>query len=412
MPPPLYEAASSLNAFQAFENRLIRTRHLIGRSDAETEVERTTRLSEVLFGDVSVNEAESARKIRGSTKRTEFGMALRANTAFQRLLQRKASPEDRDELLRNKGFLAVGFGVREFYLTHAEWIFNGCKSETYNIEDLRRTEDMFIRDEVSTEESLKVGGILLRPVIGFKTKSVTTRTQVGLYEITTPMYEWANDLTEVLRSSRQEKGESLTSSDLLAHFGENPEWVNDDTFLVEQCRRDTSGTNGTASVILVSKDRVLANKMANAANVTVFRHDPESVIRELQISELSHNTKILCSDLWAITSRLSHTKADPVQCYIDTGSVASAAARYKAEKRTKTLPGIIFRKEVLDSGFNESGNRYSRYSLKEVKREGVLRPEIHSPVFKRKRSRVPRPLDRTYTPSTSWRAGSPIGDYK
>jgi len=238
LPDPLYESVGSQNMFQAVEQRLVRTKALIGRREAEREVEKTLKTHDALIGMTSTMYAFEKWKQARSIARRKFDSALQANTAFSRLLSRSANGTEVETLIK-EGFLSVGCGVTAFTKWDAKWLFSGGKGETFTIENLTTTEDMFIRSEVSTEESFKVGGIPLQFTTHGKTRVEETTCRVGLYQINSDMLSWSDRTLANLRERRSMTNSILRPSDLIDVFKEDLEWVNDDTMLVAQCLRDT-----------------------------------------------------------------------------------------------------------------------------------------------------------------------------
>lgn len=264
LPEPLYLATGGANRYQAFENRLLRTKILVTRTMAEREREMTLKTHDILLGFSPLDWVQLKWKRAKHEARKQFGMALQSNSAFQNLINRRATQKDVVALLKSKDFMPVNTGVTEFSWLDATWLFNGAKSETFNIEDLTTSEDCFFRDEVSTEESFKVGGLTLKPIVGKKIQPITTVTRVGLYQINTSMLEWSNQLGENLRELRGKFGSPIPHEEIHSMFNANPEWVNDDTHLIARAIKDTADKSiFITGIILISDDRRLGNQMKN-----------------------------------------------------------------------------------------------------------------------------------------------------
>jgi hypothetical protein len=327
LPDPLIEASGGANLFASFENRLLRTKHVVTRTGAEREWENSSRIrARLLSRYVTTVEAQLRSDFDRKAARRQFGMALFANTAFAHLLERKASLSDVIQLT-NDNFHVVNCGATAFTKWDAEWLFFGGKGEAFTIEDLTSSEDIFLRTEVSEEESMKVGSILLKPIIGRKVRNVLTTTTVGLYEIGTGMYEWAADLAERLVRRRDEAGRPLLPHDALMEYQKDPEWVNDDTLLIARCLHLTGGRAvRSTSVILVSADRRLANQMTNTCNVTVVCIDPRQYILYCAYHGCHPLSEVAPKTLW-IDLGLSQIVPEPVVTLLDTGSVNSFLSR-------------------------------------------------------------------------------------
>jgi hypothetical protein len=385
LPEPIVLASGGSNLFTNFENRLIRTRHLVTRTSAEREWEFTTRIrASLLSRSTSVPETTARLSLEKRRARAEFGNALTANTALTNLLERKGSLKDVIQLT-GENFHTVNCGATHFSRWDAEWLFFGGKSENFTIEDLTLSEDMFIRAEVSEDESLRVGSIPLRPIVGNQ-RMVRTTTSVGLYQIGSGMFEWATDLCSRLESHRARLGRALTREDALLDYEVNPEWVNDDSLIIARCRRDTQGRTARSTyVVLVSADKRLGHQLANTCNVQVFRVDPREYIpyslrRGWDPVEEQDPTTLYDSLNVGIREK-SHI----THMYVDTGSVNAYLARVDSHYDG----GPIFIRKPIESARNSEGKRTYRYSLTEVKTVGtVLRPALHTPVLTPKRYRT------------------------
>jgi len=415
LPPPLIRASGGANLFSTFENRLQRTRHLVTRSSAEREWEQTQKVRALLLvRGRPTPESNELDRLRKKRARDEFGGALSANTALTHLLERKGTLSDVIQLT-NENFHVVNCGVTAFTRWDAQWLFNGGKSTNFSIEDLTSSEDMFLRTDVSEDESMRVGGIPLRPIIN-NIKEVLSTTTVGLYQIGTGMYEWAEKLTRRLIASRDRIG-VLSSADALQDYEVDPEWVNDDSLIIARCLRDTSGLHGKAqTVLLVSADKRLGHQLANTCNVQVVRLDPTDYI------------------LWSIRNERDpiHMEPDPSDIiqdipalydgnlvrhvYVDTGSVGAYLARVDPD----TDRGVHIRTPRSSSNDPITGQRKYRYDITPVPNRLNIRSMRHVPVLKPKRyvglppaspellTRRPSIASRSLSSNKSWRAGQGV----
>jgi len=409
LPDPLYESVGSQNMFQAVEQRLVRTKALIGRREAEREVEKTLKTHDALIGMTSTMYAFEKWKQARSIARRKFDSALQANSAFSRLLARCANGTEVETLIK-QGFLSVGCGVTAFTKWDAKWLFSGGKGEAFSIENLTTTEDMFIRSEVSTEESFKVGGIPLSFTTHGKTRVEETSCRVGLYQINSDMLSWSNKVLEDLRERREIRKEILRPTDLLEVFNKDLEWVNDDTLLVAQCLHDTEQFTKFFCVALVSDDRRLANQMANTANVNVYRISPRDVVTALPHKSWNSQTVIDVGELWAlhwINIDQQNKVNRPRKVYIDSGSVSAFCARYsRGMDGEGTEVDKIYRRELISYGRDHDGRRYSQYRIAEQPVTTRVRVETFRPIARTKRYRWGKPLDSVYHADLSNRRSS------
>jgi len=261
------------------------------------------------------------------------------------------------------------------------------------------------RSDVSEEQTFKVGGLILRPGVGNKIRRTVTTTKVGLYEINTSMEEWADDL--FARISAHRDGSKPVSRDtVLTEIMKDPEWVNDDTGLIELCLRDTQTLHQrSARVVLVSADRRLANQMSNTCNVQVDRLPPPSYIVAMKDAGLDP-IKDRDQALTLLRERLpARERNDPVRrIYVDTGSVAAFLTNMVETQ--PGLPSTLRRREVISAGVNELNHRQSKYILREIP-EGirVLRTVPVRPVLRDRRYRHSSSASRSAR-SGSWRTSS------
>jgi len=413
LPEPLIKASGGANLFTSFENRLLRTRFLLTRTGAEREWEFTTRIRATLLArgkPVPVANAELSFKKRRA--RDEFGGALNANTALAHLLERKGSLEDVIQLT-NENFHVVNCGTTGFTRWDAEWLAFGGKSENFSIEDLTSSEDLFLRTEVSEDESLRVGSIPLRPIIN-DMKMVLTTTTVGLYQIGSGMYEWASDLTARLVQHRERLKRSLDRYDALEDYEKNPEWVNDDTLLIARCLRDTAGLHArSAVVVLISADKRLGHQMANTCNVQVIRVQPTAYI--LWARGHDHSWLKTEPPVETLRTYLDGLREQNIvsQVYLDTGSVNA----YLSKVCDDDSAGLCIKRPVSSRLRPDNGLRAYRYDLIPTSIPAGLRWTRHQPTTVPKRYRVSsaqlaetrqrrsKSSLSSYTAGKSWRKG-------
>lgn len=396
IPRPFIRASGGANLFANFENRLQRTRHLITRTGAEREWEQTCRIrAKLLVRGQTVPEAESFEVQAKAQARGQFGGALRANTALAHLMEKTASMKDVLQLI-GEGFTPLDCGVTAFTKWDADWLFSGGRSSCFSIEDLTLSEDLFLRKEVSEDESMRVGGIPLRPV-SLGGKQVVTTTTIGLYKIGSGMFEWAENLAGRLETLRDKIG-VLSSRDALTEYEKNPEWVNDDTMILAMCRQDTANLPvGGQTVILVSADKRLGHQLSDSCNVEVVRVDPMAYIR------WTHRTgrdplQVRVEPRHLLDGLLTEQEGRRVKhCYVDTGSVAAMLARVELG-----LDDSLHIRRLISSS-DETDHRTYRYSITKMEdryRVGMWR---HYPTHRTRRFAGVATAPRRWTRSTgSW----------
>lgn len=396
---PLYEATTGQNQFSSVENRLLATKTLIGRRGARIEYAKAKRLQEQLFGTLSFKGLKERDRNQRLLAREEFGGALQANTAFKNLVDRKGRGNEGSALMR-AGFLTVNNAVTEFRLSDAVWLGLGGKTETFSIKDISFSEDMFLRKEVSLEESMKVSGIPLRTMYT-KTKLCTRSTvsKVGLWQINGTMQEWATRLEErLLYLWNVNERRPLRDNLILEVFDEDREWVNDDTTLIAKCCVDSARLNISGYAALISDDRRLGNQMAKTANLVVIRLSAKTLVNQGRlVGPFSSDMKLHVGQFCHWVDIPPREQKAMVSVYIDTGSLASACANLHEQEEC----GVTYRyvKTPISSGVTDDGVRWSRYTLSRVLKENVHRTERHFPAV--------RDSARIFNRKSAWESRSP-----
>jgi hypothetical protein len=322
LPTPVYEAGGVLNEIASSENRLRSAKQLVNRTSAQVMFNRKIRIEQLILGYSDIDYTLESERIKEFSRRTCFHNALRGNSAFVNLANRKGCDGDVTKLLK-QGFKMCVNGQPEFKFEHAVWLSRGGKGETLSIYDLIPSEDMFIRDEISDENSLKVEGIRLNVQGNEKYIPQTTVSKVGLYQINRTMLEWAKETTHKLATY---PSRPVPRGEVLRIYEEDREWVNDDTLLIQKCLRDTSHCSRNDYVFLASNDTRLANQMARQCNINVALLDPESFGQKFNVEAWNSQTLVNPKDLF--DSLLSYDKEKigytvPKFAYFYTGAFAS-----------------------------------------------------------------------------------------
>jgi hypothetical protein len=383
LPRPLITASGGANRFVAYENRLIRTRKILPRSVAEREWLYCQRVRRQLLSGSTLNETDSLIKLERARARAKFGGALNANAAFVNLLKRQATPGDVKELIE-QGFLAVSSGVTHFSLWDAQWLVSGGRKETVSIEDLDIREDLFLRTDVSEEETYKVGGIPLDVMYSHGIRRYITTTSVGLYQINQSMNDWATNLVDRL-VNRRGGGNALTPDEAIQEYIKDPEWVNDDSTIIGRALIEHAGANfRTTRVVLISDDRRLANQLANTANLQVIRLPTRTYILWADWESIPNPKDPSIEDVLDFVPQSG--RRDPVRAvYTDTGSLAATQAKLEAVSTDR--PGEYYTRTIRQIGYDTCGKRFARYTLTPSKHLPYMRVEIHNPVLIPRRQR-------------------------
>jgi hypothetical protein len=401
-PKPLYEATGGSNNFQAFESRLTRTKHLVPRSKAEIEWESSRRLRglmEAIYSDVFQLDKES--RVQRTVVRSHYDNALNSNAALQRLLNREASGSDVKRLIGDKNFRMITTGKREFTRSDATWVYNDGRGELYSLKDISLSEDMYVRKEVSEEETFKVGGLKLSPIIGDVRKQVTTVTKVGLYEINKTMESWSDDLLDRLIKRADETSRPLPRNHLEEVFWEDPEWVNDDSGLIGRCLNENRQASvKSLAVLLVSDDHRLGNQMARQCSLTVHRFSS----RDFMSLATAHGLTVssTCDFTPMIPHMVRPTHPPSERLYVDTGSLLAQGSRMEV------VGDSIITRTLLRTGWNSTGQRTSQARIEPVlKLRSIGKVHTHSSLTRPKLFKSgSRPSQTVYSQEGSWRSSN------
>jgi hypothetical protein len=286
--------------------------------------------------------------------------------------------------LLKQGFKMCVTGQPEFKMEHAEWLSFGGKGEYLNLNDLPRSEDMYLRTEVSGEESMKVSGISLHVQGRDKYISQKTVAKVGLYQISSSMQEWASELTDKLANFPQRP---IPRSEVVTMFSENREWVNDDTLLIYQCGVDCAGLDNNTCVALISNDKRQANQMARTNNVWCILVDPLSVAECFANKEWGATLKVEPEELiqkFLPTERTAEQIHSLHRVYVDTGALLAALS--KVEKEPRAFDHRIMIRHPVSCG-NKSGIRSETYDLEGRPPNQYLRFRVYTPEGLRNRKK-------------------------
>lgn len=376
LPEPVYRAHGGINEFAACELRLIRAKVLITRSQADIEVQKTSRLEDILFGIDTVVSYAAAKKRESAELGKAYGLAIRANTALQNLINREAKGNEVREL-RKLGFHDIPEGDRLFRKSHARWIHEGGKGVVYTLRDLSWSEDMYLRDEVSTEECMKVSGIPLDQTLFHKRKIRSTTAKVGLYQINEDQHEWALQLGEQLREMRDVCKGSIPQQTVSAIYNDNREWVNDDSLLIGRVMELTKEKNFSEVVLLVSEDKRLANQMCQSANVTVVLLHPREIFTTFVMRSSEDFKRLRVSEVWSkLPVGVTHLRQgmSPGYLLLDTGSIMANLVNMNLTSRA-----TVYQLRTLKKVRTDQLGRTVLYEINNISSGMITKWKIYRP---------------------------------
>lgn len=321
---PVIKAGAITGYQMAVIQRLQSAKVLVSESGANLEINKTNRLNDYIFGELTYEENEKIQHSEMQRKRIIAGGSMYANCNVARLLNKAGTTED-VKALQNAGFMTSFAGVREFTRDQADWVFDGCKGETCTIKDLLRIEDQFLMSEVSSETRLKVPGIpLVSKTIHRAPKLRETSTNVGLWQVPEDTQIWAQKVGESLRDHR-DSGDPHNFSRI---FWLNREIVSDDMLIVEHVKTLTE-RKVNVHIVLVTDDKRLCSQVVRMTGVIVHRMRPHTFAHSVEEGydfsasnlELFDEKRVLVN-----VSFWSHKRKEvaPSHVIVDTGSLAAA----------------------------------------------------------------------------------------
>jgi len=380
-PKPLYEVTEVDPYLHSTEERILRTRELIKRPQAELEIAQKRKILRYLFEPENLVSQQSVDLEKSREARRKFEDALSSNSAFSNLLRKTSDGKDVGILLQ-QGFDVSESGVSRFDHDHAGWIFTGCKGEVFIADDIPIPHDVFVREEVSIETTLKVGGVELKPLQkGTSGRFQVTTTKVGLYQIGRGMLEWSKQKVDQLLSVRARKGK-VDREDLYDIYSNNLEWVRDDSPLLGQAIRLSQVTQIMSPFYYVGKDIKLARRIANSACRTIYVVDPAPLAAKLRMS-FSSETK-LSPRLISSVVKKTRLFIEPSAVIYDSGSVYSSLVNLHQDEDG----GKVYERYLLSYGHDSKGNRQAKYRV--------------SPVDSRVYYKSISPVSSSLTPNKGW----------
>jgi len=138
---------------------------------------------------------------------------------------------------------------------------------------------MYLRDEVSLEETLRVPKI--PQTVLFNNRPARMReseARIGLWKVTAELEDWADDIVESLVREREESElDTLPREVARTLLRRRPEWVGDDAVIIGEILETLRG-RPPAAIFLVSNDKRLARAIAQATKSIVYCANVADVI--------------------------------------------------------------------------------------------------------------------------------------
>jgi hypothetical protein len=332
LPAPLYELGGNSNVLASYEARLVAAKVLINRTQAEVEVERTARTNDVLFGYETQSSLKAKKAFLSREGRAGFEGALSANTAFSNLLTKTASKKDVNAMMKDPAFNVVLTGAREFTLDHAKWINLGMPSDTYSIRDLFKCQDMFLRSEVSTEEDMKVSGITRTWRRGGKYVETQTKAEVGLWQVSVGMFQWAQEIGTKLVQLREEMvpyRPTLPRPMVARLYLDNREEVSDDPLILEALKQKAASGIATDNLCIITSDVRLCKAAARETGLSIYRISPFAMPLIFQDEDMEDQVLALEGSANLVGKYINLAgKPRIIYTMVDTGSLYEMLAKH------------------------------------------------------------------------------------
>lgn len=405
IPVPIYKASGGSAFVQGMENRLIQSKRLVTRRQAEVEVMRSIRIATAIFGTSRVIDVAKSETIRSREARQMYEGARSANSAVQRLLSKHGNDDDATRLIR-EGFLSVGSGVFDISREIIEWHCLGGKGEAFRIDDIVTSEDMYIRSEVSLEEALKVGGIPLKPIFNNRSSVVKyTQARVGLWQVSKSQEEWADNVLSELLQAAQSLNRPLRPPYVLEIFERNREWISDDEILMKIALDATMG-KPKSTILLYSNDFRLGRIMAQTTGWYVVNVIPIDILLAFRRDRWSIEDKEIFNEIAErLKPAISPKLPSPEIILVDYKSIAAFAMKVEEGKNPLGQnSGVLYHRKLLSSGYKQGEGRWCQLEKRLLETPFQIRMRAISPNLEVVNLRAQLGENTTNAPT-----GGPIG---
>jgi hypothetical protein len=287
-------------------------------------------------------------------------------------------------------------------LAHAKWVHDGCKSDTYNLKDIVKSQDMFLRTDVSTEEEMKVSGISRLWVRNGKLVETETKASVGLWQVGSDYKEWATKVGSILEDKRTTLGvDTLSRTDVTDIYWGHREYVADDPMIIKRALAISERLGPQETGVIFTQDTCLVRKTANRTGMTFVRVSP-SVLLEL-ISPEDARRKCMEFDMNPQLARamLKNMPGNPVSIsLVDTGSLDAMLMTHVQDINTAAKSGYS-KRTLINYGTDDRG-RFEVYSLK-----AIPSSKLAGVYSNKARDNLGRPAFETFRPQKTLRTKVP-----
>jgi hypothetical protein len=314
------------------------------------------------------------------------------------LIDKNGSMNDINNLLK-EGWSLCTVGQPEFTYEHAKWLHDGGKGNYLTVHDIPMDEDMFLRSEVSMDESMMIEGIHLNTEFKTGVKTQITRSQPGLYQVNETMEEWASKLANNLKNHNLRP---IPRNEVIDIFSRDREWVNDDAMLIALAIKATENCGQTDFIGLISKDWRLARQMAKITNCSVICAHPYSVAQAKPDKIWNSTSDVSTMEFWSMLpqEKWSRCLRRPVICILDTGSMY-ACLQDKEIVQSSSIGYESITWEHIAS-WSENGLRHLKQNKVSKPCSAFIKYRLYKPISLQKRSRQSHAYSSSSRSKTRW----------
>lgn len=251
---------------------------------------------------------------------------------------------------------------------------------------------MYAFDEVSVTRTMRVAHIVLTPgLTSSPVRSVETRSDVGLWQMTEEKVEWAGRIYAQLLELRDGLGRTPSYQEVFPIFYKNREWVNDDTLLVQRASEIASGIS-KRTLVLVSTDKRLARRMSQTTGLFVGMVSPYEVIINNLHKPISSQTVYTLSEVL----NTSYSREDvlvgfpPVwpEILVDTGGLAAAAQMFDRVPDERRVSEIRFARLQRCGVDPDTDMRFETIRYEKIPGRRRIRVSVYAPNTQERVARV------------------------
>jgi hypothetical protein len=355
---PVYQANQPDNYTQGVVKRLISTREVLDRKQAELEIEYSNKLAVYLFGTRNFRDNEKIRKQLSLQKRERYEYALRGNSAAQRLLDRVATGNEPQQLIK-EGWIVSTSGQRDLWLDQIRWVCEGMYDidHVYTAEDIPKNFELYLSEELTLSNTMRVPNV---PIITRTKQGIiarTTKAKFGLYMVPDQEIAWSRQVVLELRRLRDLYHRPPNNNDILRIVSNTREYISDDSVIVKLVTEAVK--ENVRSLVIFTNDRKLVQYIAwRFPATTVIRMLPRILWFALRRNSIPSD-RDATEFLYDYRKRFSDVHTPPTRGFVDSGSYSEFLSTLQADETFEKLERTVF----LRAGIDLFGERWKHSSI-------------------------------------------------